>query len=66
MKFIYQFIYCRCDALDEMGDRSTTEERWRYFEELDTDHSDGIDFEEFLEVCWHQSLCMHALEILCL
>ena len=40
----------RCDALDEIGDKSTTEERRKYFKEVDTDQSEGVDFEEFLEV----------------
>lgn len=39
-----------CYALDEIGDSSSEEERKRYFKEVDTDHSDGVDFEEFLEL----------------
>ena len=46
--------YCqflrRCQALDEIGDTSSTDERKRYFREVDVDQSDGVDFEEYLEV----------------
>ena len=41
---------CRCTALDKIGDKSSEEQRRKYFTEVDTDHSDGVDFEEFLEV----------------
>ncbi|XP_071850079.1 fimbrin-like isoform X2 [Apostichopus japonicus] len=37
-------------ALNELGDKSSSEKRKRYFEEIDIDHSDSIDFEEFLEL----------------
>ncbi len=40
-----------CLVMDEIGDTSTKEERKRYFSQVDMDQSDGIDFEEFLEVC---------------
>ena len=43
-------ISCRCHALDEIGDTSTLEERKRYFREVDTDMSEGVDLEEFLQV----------------
>ena len=36
--------------MDEIGDTSSMDERRRYFREVDVDQSDGIDFEEFLEV----------------
>ena len=48
-----QFIHvipCSCDVLDVIGDTSSDEERKQYFQELDTDQSNGVDFEEFLEV----------------
>ena len=35
-----------------MGDDSSVEERRKYFDEVDADHSDGVDFEEFLEVSY--------------
>lgn len=41
---------CRCQALDEIGDTSSVAERKRYFKEVDVDQSDGVDFEEYLEV----------------
>lgn len=41
---------CRCNALDKIGDKSSEEQRRKYFTEVDTDQSDGVDFEEFLEV----------------
>ena len=40
----------RCAALDKIGDRSSDEKRREYFREIDKDQSDGVDFEEFLEV----------------
>eukprot|EP00118_Oscarella_pearsei_P001565 m.312004 g.312004 ORF g.312004 m.312004 type:complete len:196 (+) comp196175_c0_seq1:138-725(+) len=40
--------------LNELGDKSSPEERKRKFREIDTDGSDGVDFVEFLEVI---SLC---------
>lgn len=40
----------RCTSLDKIGDTSTKKERKKYFREIDKDKSDGIDFEEFLEV----------------
>ena len=40
----------RCAALDKIGDRSSDEQRKEYFREIDKDQSDGVDFEEFLEV----------------
>ena len=43
-------MLCRCLALDEIGDTSSMEERKRYFKEVDVDQSDGVDFEEYLEV----------------
>ena len=43
-------IPCSCDVLDVIGDTSSDEERRQYFQELDTDQSNGVDFEEFLEV----------------
>ena len=50
----------RCHVLDEIGDTSTIEERRRFFHEVDVDRSDGVDFEEFLEVfryqCWLASI----------
>ena len=42
--------YFRCKVLDEMGDTSDMDERRRYFNDVDADQSEGIDFEEFLEV----------------
>ena len=44
-------LYHRCIALDAIGDPSSEEERRQYFYQLDIDKSDGIDFEEFLQVC---------------
>lgn len=41
---------CRCNALDEIGDKSSPEERSKYFKEVDTDRSDGVDLDEFLQV----------------
>ena len=41
---------CSCAALDEIGDTSSEEERRRYFQAVDLDQSEGIDFEEFLSV----------------
>ncbi len=46
---------CRCQALDEIGDESTIEDRQKYFDEVDSDHLDGVDFEEFLEVLYTYS-----------
>ena len=48
-------MYCphkliRCHALDEIGDTSSLDERKRYFKEVDVDQSEGVDFEEYLEV----------------
>lgn len=40
----------RCAALDQIDDQSSDEERREYFREIDKDQSDGVDFEEFLEV----------------
>ena len=40
----------RCQVLDEMGDTSSEEERREHFQSVDVDQSDGVDFEEFLEV----------------
>lgn len=42
--------YYRCAALDKIGDHSSNEQRREYFKEIDKDQSDGVDFEEFLEV----------------
>ena len=36
--------------MDEIGDTSSLAERKRYFKEVDVDQSDGVDFEEYLEV----------------
>jgi hypothetical protein len=41
-------------VLDIFGDRTSTADRKEYFKEIDTDGSEGIDFEEFLEVVHHQ------------
>lgn len=43
-------VSCSCAALDEIGDTSSEEERRRYFQDVDTDKSEGIDFEEFINV----------------
>ena len=43
-------LSCSCAALDEIGDTSSEEERRRYFQDVDTDKSEGIDFEEFINV----------------
>ena len=48
---IIQLSCFRCHALDEIGDTSSTEDRKRYFREVDVDQSEGVDFEEYLEVC---------------
>ena len=40
----------RSTALDKIGDQSGEEQRRQYFREVDKDQSDGVDFEEFLEV----------------
>ena len=40
----------RSAALDKIGDQSSEEQRRQYFREVDKDQSDGVDFEEFLEV----------------
>ncbi|XP_003727589.1 troponin C [Strongylocentrotus purpuratus] len=37
-------------ALDELGDSSTKQERRLAFDQIDVDHSDSIDFEEFIEL----------------
>lgn len=37
-------------VLDDLGDRSAPEVRDEYFQEIDTDGSGAIDFEEFLGV----------------
>jgi len=42
-------VFNRCYALDEIGDHSDMEERKKYFQEVDTDMSEGVDIEEFLE-----------------
>lgn len=41
---------CSCAALDEIGDTSSEEERRRYFQAVDLDKSEGLDFEEFMSV----------------
>ena len=38
--------------LDEIGDDTTEQQRRKYFLNIDLDHSEGIDFEEFLNVCF--------------
>ena len=43
---------CRCAALDEIGDTSSEEERRRYFQAVDLDKSEGLDFEEFMTVSY--------------
>lgn len=43
-------LISRCQALDEIGDTSSMDERKRYFKEVDVDQSEGVDFEEYLEV----------------
>lgn len=43
------FIF-RQVALDELGDTSTKQERRIAFDQIDVDHSDSIDFEEFMEL----------------
>ena len=42
--------HARCAALDKIDDHSSDEKRREYFRDIDKDQSDGIDFEEFLEV----------------
>jgi len=37
-----------CAVLDELGDRSNSESRRQYFEELDEDGSGAVDFDEYL------------------
>ncbi|XP_054766974.1 calcium-binding protein 5-like [Lytechinus pictus] len=37
-------------ALDELGDTSSDQKRRRAFDQIDVDHSDSIDFEEFVEL----------------
>ena len=39
--------------MDKIGDCSSSEERQEYFREIDKDQSDGVDFEEFLQVSHH-------------
>ena len=46
-----------CAALDEIGDTSSEEERRIYFQTVDQDKSEGIDFEEFISV----SRAMHCI-----
>ena len=46
-----------CAALDEIGDTSSEEERRIYFQTVDQDKSEGIDFEEFISV----SCAMHCI-----
>ncbi|CAH1800794.1 unnamed protein product [Owenia fusiformis] len=41
-----------CSVLDELGDKTTTATRRKYFDQVDVDRSNGIDFEEFLELIW--------------
>ena len=36
--------------MDELGDKSDEMTRRNYFDEIDIDNSEGIDFEEFLQV----------------
>ena len=43
-------------ALNELGDKSTSGARRAYFDAIDVDHSDSIDFEEFLEYIHSQLL----------
>ena len=50
ISFNYYYSTHRCQALDEIGDTSSLAERKRYFKEVDVDQSDGVDFEEYLEV----------------
>jgi Ca2+-binding EF-hand superfamily protein len=45
-------FYELCSVLDEIGDDTTEQQRRKYFLNIDLDHSEGIDFEEFLNVCF--------------
>lgn len=49
---MYPYIWApySCAALDEIGDISSEEERRIYFQTVDQDKSEGIDFEEFITV----------------
>ncbi|XP_071495737.1 uncharacterized protein [Diadema antillarum] len=38
------------NALDELGDTSSIDERLAAFSQIDTDNSDSIDFEEFMQL----------------
>ena len=51
----------RCKGLDDIGDSSSYEERRCYFDEVDVDQSEGIDFEEFLQVGLWPSSVKHSL-----
>lgn len=44
---------CSDQVLDKWGDTTDQSERVAYFAQIDNDDSDGVDFEEFLEVCAH-------------
>jgi len=41
-------------VLDKWGDTTDQTERVAYFAQIDNDDSEGVDFEEFLEVCAHE------------
>ena len=54
LTFTFHHILFRMQVLDDLGDRSDPEVRQDYFNEIDTDGSGAIDFEEFLAVSWDQ------------
>ena len=45
---------CSDQVLDKWGDTTDQTERVAYFAQIDNDDSEGVDFEEFLEVCAHE------------
>lgn len=55
---LYMWSPYSCAALDEIGDTSSEEERRIYFQTVDQDNSEGIDFEEFISVsCAMYCIC---------
>ena len=51
---------CSNLVLDRLGDTTSAAERDAYFLKVDTDGSNGVDFEEFLELVYVFESCLLA------